>query len=110
MWRMPSNQVPSSHVRILKEGDLFAEVNMLTLTGSQTIVVEGGVDARDRSIGRLNVIEIEHGRIRMVKSDCPLQMCVLRSWVSDGGMPVVCLPNRVVVTFEGGTGVDAVVG
>ena len=105
-------QVPADYARIYKSGELFTEaVNLHTVTEPFLVVIDGGIDARSNVRG-LNVIEIERGRIRMLESDCPLNVCVHRGWVSGGVMPIVCFPNRVVITFEGGSddGVDAVVG
>ena len=112
IWWLPYNQAPSGHVRIYKEGELFAERNLLALTGPQTVDIDGGIDARDKSIGRLNIIEIERNRVRMAESDCLFQICVRQGWVSYGIMPIVCLPNRVVVKFEGtaDNDIDAAVG
>jgi len=112
LWWLPYNQAPSGYVRVYKEGELFAERNLLTLTEPQTIDIDGGIDARDKSIGRLNIIEVERNRVRMVESDCLFQICVRQGWVSGGIMPIVCLPNRVVVKFEGAVDndIDAAVG
>ena len=48
--------------------------------------------------GRKNLIEIKNGEIRVFHADCPDKVCVnmgrLRS-----GIPIVCLPNRLVIEF-----------
>ena len=107
-------QVPASYARIYKEGVLLTDaVDLLAVTEPYTFVIDGGIDARDWSIGVLNVIEIERGRIRMSEADCAFNICVHRGWVSGGMIPIVCIPNQVVITFEDGraeTDIDAVVG
>ena len=63
--------------------------------------------------GNKNVIAVEQGRIRMLSADCPDGSCVRQGWISGGIFPIVCLPNRVVITLEHGdnrSNVDAVVG
>jgi len=63
-----------------------------------------------------NVISVEHGRIRISEADCPDGFCVRQGWVSGGTVPIVCLPNRLVIRLEGGSddamteGMDAIVG
>ena len=105
-------QVPANYARIYKSGELFTgAVNLRAVNQPYLIFIDSSIDARS-NVGGLNVIEIERGRIRMLESDCPLNVCVHRGWVSGGMMPIVCFPNRVVITFEGRSddGIDAVVG
>jgi len=116
IWRIPmgltsASHAFASHARIYKDGDLFtAEVNLLSVNEPFSVVIDGGIDSRSCG-GGLNVIDVEHGRIRMAESDCTFNICVHRGWVRGGLMPIVCLPNRVVVTFDGGSSdIDAEVG
>lgn len=39
----------------------------------------------------------------MVEIDCPDGICVKTGWV-DGGTPIVCLPNRLIIEVKGGDG------
>lgn len=58
--------------------------------------------------GRVNTIEISHGRIRVKQADCPDQVCVEMGWL-DSAAPIVCLPNHLVIAFtETESDVDAV--
>ena len=58
------------------------------------------------------VIEIKDGRVRIREAHCPNRLCVKQGWVSRG--VIVCLPNRIVVTVGGRSGleknIDAVTG
>lgn len=54
-----------------------------------------------------NTIEVEPGRVRVTKADCPDKTCVHMGWSSQS--PIVCLPHRLVIEFEGG-GLDAAAG
>jgi len=49
-----------------------------------------------------NTVEIEHGRVRVSHATCPDRICVDMGWKSEGGSPIVCLPNRLVIEIEGG--------
>ena len=104
-------QAPAGRALIYKNGELLTDkVNLLAVTEPFAIVVDGGANAGD---GGFNEIEVEHGRVRISKSDCALNICVHRGWVSGGVIPLVCLPNRLVITFESDPAdraVDAVVG
>lgn len=48
--------------------------------------------------GRKNIIEIKDGKIRVSDADCPDKICVNTGWLS-AGIPIVCLPNRLVIEF-----------
>jgi len=95
VWR-----VPVSYARIYKDGILTEAVNLAAVAEGYTIVVEG------------NAIEVEPGRIRVSDADCPDVLCVRQGWARGGLVPIVCLPNRLVIVFDGGGDgdVDAVVG
>ena len=98
-------QTSSSYAFIYKSGELTDAVNMAAVTAPFTLTLES-----DSSV---NVVEIDHGRIRMLSADCPDGTCVRQGWISGGAFPIVCLPNRVVITLDGSDnefGVDAVVG
>jgi len=61
--------------------------------------------------GFSNTIEVEHGRIRVREAGCPDQVCVNQGWISDGTVPIVCLPNKLVIEIKGGGGeLDAATG
>jgi len=83
---------------------------VLSETISLSEVAEPFTITFEDSLGK-NVVEVERGRIRMQQSDCPDGTCVRQGWVSVGATPIVCLPHRLVITFEGdGPDIDAVVG
>ena len=57
-----------------------------------------------------NTVRVERGRISVVDADCPDHVCEKTGWVSESGIPIVCLPHRLVIRIEkrGSGGVDAV--
>ena len=57
-----------------------------------------------------NTVEIKDGKIRVKDAECRDQTCVNMGWLSSGSMPIVCLPNHLVIEFADGydDGVDAV--
>jgi len=103
-------QASATHVLIYKDNELLtSKVNLAAVAKPYTIVVDGAADSR--GVESFNVIEVEHGRIRISEADCPDGICVRQGWVSGGLIPIVCLPNRLVITFAGSNAdIDAVVG
>jgi len=107
-----TGQASKSYALIYKNGTLTDTVNLLAITENHTIVVQDSIDPQGVMHG-FNQIDIEHGRIRVSNADCPSGACVRRGWMSGGRIPIVCLPNRLIVMFDGvdtKDDVDAVVG
>ena len=58
-------------------------------------------DAEDQTIeieyeGRVNIVQIENHKVRMLEADCPDYTCINMGWL-DSSMPIVCLPNHLVI-------------
>jgi len=101
--------VPANYARIYKDGVMTDTVNLAAVTDSYELIVYGNAEI-DGS-GGFNILEVEHGRIRVSKADCDDGSCIRMGWVSGGAIPIICLPNRLVVVFESSdSGVDAIVG
>jgi len=58
--------------------------------------------------GEENLVRVERGRVLMDSANCPDQTCVKQGVITDGTVPIVCLPHKVIVRIEGGaSGLDA---
>ena len=102
-------QVPASYARIYKDGVVTETVNLAAVTNSYAFIVYGNAEIGGSD--GFNILEVEHGRIRVSKADCADGDCIRMGWVSGGAIPIICLPNRLVVAFErGDSDVDAIVG
>jgi len=53
-----------------------------------------------------NTVVVENGTVRVEEASCPDHVCVKRGACS-GGPPIVCLPNRLVISFTDSAAVDA---
>ena len=81
--------------RILLDGTLMDEIRLDKVGASFSFTVE-------RADGGFNIIQVERGRIRVSHADCPDQICVDQGWISDGTVPIVCLPHGLVIEITGG--------
>ncbi len=52
--------------------------------------------------GGSNTVSVENGRIRVSCADCPDGICVDTGWISDGLVPIVCIPHRLVIRIVPG--------
>ncbi len=52
--------------------------------------------------GSYNILTISGGYADVTEASCPDQICVKHNHIRYSGESIVCLPNKVVVTVEGG--------
>lgn len=90
-------------VGIYKDGSLVEKIDLNSVTGEREITLSGEYGD--------NVILVSNGRIEMKSADCPDKICVNHGELKSSSSPIVCLPNKVVIKFEGSTdGADAKTG
>jgi len=56
-----------------------------------------------------NIVTVKDGKIAVTSASCSSQDCVKHGY-SNSGAPIVCLPNRLVITFTTQETHDAMVG
>ncbi len=79
---------------IYKGDELIYEIDLESVKEPYTITVEG-------ENGEENVIEVREGKIGVVSASCPDKLCVEKGFVGDSLLPVICLPNDVMIVVEG---------
>lgn len=59
-----------------------------------------------------NLLVIRDGTVSVTQASCPDHVCIRRGEVAYNGETIVCLPNKLVVSIEGGAegDVDVVAG
>lgn len=101
-------------IELLRPAAVTAEIYQageLIRTVDLTGVAEPYSFALTAPDGGSNTVQVEQGRIRVSHADCPDQVCVRQGWVSDGVVPIVCLPHQLVIQIRGEDGeVDAATG
>ena len=97
LWLLGDAQTASS-VEVWSDGELLYT---LPLSVPRQITVESAYGT--------NVVTVENGAVAVTEADCPDHYCMKRGFC-DGGVQIVCLPNRLVLKFVGEQTVDAVVG
>lgn len=104
IWLFISNvSSPSRVVGIYKDGSLVEKIDLNSVTGEREITLSGNYGD--------NVILVSNGHIEMKSADCPDKLCVEHGELKVSSSPIVCLPNKVVIKFEGSTdGADAKTG
>lgn len=59
--------------------------------------------------GRRNVIRIEDHDIFMLEAECPDHTCIRTGRLRKSGVPIVCLPNKLMIRRKTDGGLDAAV-
>ena len=78
-------------------------------TGRAVVTVDGKLygtydlwEDRTIDIKGMNTLKLGGGRADMAHASCPDGLCVRHKPISRAGESIICLPNKVVVTVEGG--------
>lgn len=83
-------------VAVIKQnGVVLHKVDLSKLQQPLTLTVEG----KD---GLCNTIVAQPGKICVQSADCPDQVCVNQGWIHDSALPIVCLPNQLIIEIMGG--------
>lgn len=105
-WLLLSRVPTGSIAAIYLDGDLVERIDLAAVTESYTRTYTG-------KSGITDVVEVARGKIRVKEADCPDQVCVHQGWIETGVVPVVCLPNALVIQIEDGSAepeIDGAVG
>lgn len=56
-----------------------------------------------------NIIRVRNGKISVCESDCENQICVKQGEIDNSLLPIVCVPNRLVIRVDSSKqdGIDA---
>lgn len=61
--------------------------------------------------GGTNTVRVENGKIGIIHASCPDKICVKQGFITNGVLPIVCLPNKLsVVVTDGRNDLDAMAG
>ena len=89
----------ASHAEISSNGSVIRTVD-LRIDQEFTVTLDDG---------SYNTVTVRDGKIAVTEASCPDQYCARRGWC-DSGAQIVCLPNKLVITFTDGQDVDFAVG
>ncbi len=95
-------EAPSPIARITRDGVLLEEIGLDQVDRPRSFALEDGSGS--------NTVTVERGRICISEADCPDQICVRQGWISDGTVPIVCLPHRLMIEIVGGGAFDGGAG
>ena len=78
---------------IYQDGQLLESISLGQVQESYTIEIKG-------DYGYTNRIEVHPGEIGVIWADCPDRLCVRQGFLETTAIPIVCLPNRLVIRLR----------
>ena len=75
----------------------------VVVSGQEALSIDLGWDGVHDVLGPMGVtqIEVRGGRLRVLSSPCPRQVCRHGGWIGKAGEMLVCLPNEIVIRVPG---------
>ena len=108
-----SDASAGAKVIIESGGDLFAkyplsEDRVIVVPAPKQVNVDAPAvnqdDPASAQYDYYNIVEIKGGTVSVTEASCKNQVCVRHGAISRSGESIVCLPNRLVVRIENGSG------
>jgi hypothetical protein len=80
----------STLVEIVQDGDVLYQLDLSKIK-EKTIEIEYK--------GKKNTVQVKDNKIRVLDADCPDQICVKMGYLKSKNLPIVCLPNHLVIKY-----------
>ena len=77
------------YAKIYYSGKLYKTIDLSEVKSEYTIDIDGK-----------NTVLVSHGEICMHDANCPDKLCVKQGTISNGDVPIVCLPNEIIIKIE----------
>ena len=94
VWQYLKSSDTGSTAVILSDGEKLYRIDLSKVKEAYEITVE-----TERGS---NTVLVEPGAISVIEADCPDKVCIHQGKISTGGVPIVCMPNRLYIMIEGG--------
>jgi len=81
----------------------------VVVSGEQVLTLDLSHNGVHDILGPIGVtrVEVRDGKVRVLSSPCPQQICRHGGWIGEPGTMLVCLPNEVVIRIPGEPGREA---
>lgn len=83
----------STKVNIYSEGKLIRTLDLSSCSNQTFDIIN--------SSGNKNTVTVSDGMIRVTEADCPDKVCVNTAGIKKDPHPIICVPNRLVISVEG---------
>jgi hypothetical protein len=75
----------------------------VVVSGEKVLTLDLSLEGIHEVLGAIGVtrIEVRDGKVRVLSSPCPRQVCRHGGWIGEPGTLLVCLPNEVLIRVPG---------
>lgn len=80
---------------IYKEDKLIESINLDEVKEDYEFVIED-------DNGNYNKVLVSKGNISIIEASCPDSVCINTGKISNGFLPIICLPNKVTIEIVNG--------
>lgn len=96
IWFMLKHYKPNEiQASIYQDGVLIQTVDLEKVETPYELTITG-------EHGEKNIIKVEPEGISIVEATCPDKLCMKTGVIHNGLVPIVCLPNKLMIKIEGG--------
>ena len=90
-WYVLHQKQPEKIAQIYQNDKLLYEIDLTKVKEPYTITIDGDNGAE-------NQVLVENGQISTQSASCPDHLCVKQGTISDGILPIICLPNHIRIS------------
>lgn len=102
-WILWQGKKEGTVAHIYQNGKEIKVIHLDMVTEKEQLTIYG-------ENGKYNQIQIENGKISIIDASCPDKICIETGAIQNDLVPIVCLPNKLMIKIEGAenNGLDAV--
>ncbi len=79
---------------ITLDGEVYEEIDLSKVVAPYDIEIKTDYG--------LNIVHVQPGAIGVIQADCPDKVCVNTGSITGGGIPIACVPHRLVISIGSG--------
>ena len=80
-------------VKVIKNNEVIKTIDLSKVKESYEFEVKGDNEES-------NTIKVENTGVSIVSASCKDKICIHTGKIKDSSLPIVCLPNKLIIKFE----------
>lgn len=80
-------------VKVIKNNEVIKTIDLSKVKESYEFEVKGDNEES-------NTIKVENAGVSIVSASCKDKICIHTGKIKDSSLPIVCLPNKLIIKFE----------
>ena len=80
-------------VKVIKNNEVIKTIDLSKVKESYEFEVKGDNEES-------NTIKVENTGVSIISASCKDKICIHTGKIKDSSLPIVCLPNKLIIKFE----------